>query len=227
MRLLTAFLLGALLPSKAFCQTPPPDSTLHSIDNISDKTIQKLGNNYAKLNTSINQQSQSLLQDFQSQESKLSMRLQAKDSNLAQQIFAKSASFYQEIQARLQSPQSGPIQSIRNYIPGIDSMQTAIKFLSNSSVSSTLSSDKLQKLQALSQQLKQLQGSLAGAGEIQQYITQREAFLQSKLSQFGGLTNQLSGMNTKIAEMNTTTEKKTKPISRDRIATKTKKKRHK
>jgi hypothetical protein len=194
MRLLTACLLAGLLPSGAYCQLSAQDSTLHSFNNISDKTLDKLGNSYAKLNTSVGEQSQKLLQGFQSSEAKLSTRLQAKDSNEARQLFAKSASFYQEIQARLQSPQSDPLQSMKNYVPGIDSMQTAIQFLSKSG----LSADKLQKLQALSQQLKQLQGSLSNAGEIQQYITQRGAFLQSKLSQYGGLTKQLSGMNTKV-----------------------------
>jgi hypothetical protein len=194
MRLLTACLLVGLLPSSVYCQLSAQDSTLHSFNNISDKTLDKLSDSYAKLNTSVGEQSQKLLQGFQSSEAKLSTQLQAKDSNEARQLFAKSASFYQEIQARLQSPQSDPLQSIKNYIPGIDSMQTTIQFLSKSG----LSTDKLQKLQALSQQLKQLQGSLANAGVIQQYITQREAFLQSKLSQYGGLTKQLSGMSTRV-----------------------------
>jgi hypothetical protein len=193
MRLLTAPLV-ILLPLSAYCQLSSQDSTLHSFNNISDKTIDKLSSNYAKLNASVSNQSQKLLQNFQSGEMKLSTQLQARDSNEARQLFAKSASFYQDIQTRLQSPQSDPLRSLKNYVPGIDSMQTAIGFLSKSG----LPVDKLQKLQALGQQLKQLQGSLANASEIQQYITQREAFLQSKLSQYGGLTKQLSGMNTKV-----------------------------
>lgn len=194
MRLLAAclFVPIGIWPFRAHCQTTTPDSTSHPI-NISDKTIQKLSGSYAKLNTSVNAQSQKLLQDFQSREARLATQVKTKDSNAARQLAANSVSFYQGIQKGLQSAQSDPLASLKNYLPGIDSMQMAIQFLSKEG----LPVDKLQKLQALSQQLKLLQRSLQNAGEIQNFITERENVLQAQLTQFG-FTRQLAGMNKEI-----------------------------
>lgn len=196
MRLTACLLLLGLCPTASFCQTPARDTvTLNgagftTAPNINDKTIDKLSASYAGLNASVNNQSARLLRQLQKKETTLQGKLLGIDSSKAQQLFAGSQSAYQQLQAKLQTPITNPVSTITNYIPGIDSMKTAIQFLSKTG----LPADQLQKLQSLSQQLTQLQGSLQNAGEIQNYATQRIAQLQSQLTQ-NGLTKQLSGMN--------------------------------
>src|ERR1700722_3969294 len=169
MRLLTASLIVGFLPFWVYCQTPPKDSTISSLNNVSDKTLERLSHSYAKLNSSVSEGWETLLRDCESREFRISALLQTKDSNAARQLAANSVSFYQGIQKSLQCAQSDPLGSLTNYLPGIDSMQTAIQFLNKAG----LSADKLQKLQALGQQLKSLQGSLQNASNIQSIISER------------------------------------------------------
>jgi hypothetical protein len=133
------------------------------------------------------------LQRIQKKEARLKSKLQDKDSSKAQQLFANSESTYQKLKAKLQCPVTTPANSLKNYIPGIDSMQTALQFLSKTG----LPTGEIQKLQSVSQQLKQLQGSLQNAGEIQDYVRQREQLLKEQLSQYG-LGKNLLGMNKEV-----------------------------
>jgi hypothetical protein len=159
-------------------------------DNISTKTLDRLNNSYASLNACVEKESMSLLQKFQKQESKLKNQLLQTDSNKAQQLFANSESTYQKLIAKLQTPVPSPLNSFRNYIPGIDSMKTAIQFLAKTG----LPIDKISKLENISLQLKQLQGSFQNANDIQDYVTQREAQLNDQLTQYG-FAKQLLNMN--------------------------------
>jgi hypothetical protein len=185
-------LLIGLCPSISFCQAPAIDSNALPGGGINTRTIEKLTGSYAGLNKQINTGSLQLLQRLQKKEASLKKDLQGKDSAAADQIFANSGNTYTQLEEKLKNPVTidpSPIAGIRNYIPGIDSMTTAIGFLSKTG----LPIDKLQKLQALNGQLTQLQGSLQNANEIQTYITQRTAQLQDQLSQFG-MAKELSGI---------------------------------
>ena len=195
MRLLTipVFVSVCLCSPRSFGQNASRDSTSISYNTISDKTIDRLGQTYSGMTASVNKQSQQLLQGLQRRETGVEEGLQQRDSSKARQLLAGTASFYQQWQTKLQTPAgqpSGQLSRMTSYVPGLDSVQTAIRFLSQSG----LPTDKLQKLQALSQQLTQLQGSLQTAGELQGAVSQHLTQLQSQLSQYG-LQNRLSGID--------------------------------
>lgn len=84
------------------------------------------------------------------------------------------------------------------YIPGLDSLQTMLKFLSqpNSNISG-ISSTKLQQLQSVSNQVQELQGRLQQANEIQDFIRERESQLKSSLEN-KGLGKELLGINKQV-----------------------------
>lgn len=184
MRLLTALFLLSLLPATLFSQKAVDSSGISNPD-ISAKTLEKLSNSYAALNASLNKQSLNLLLSVQKKEAILNKSLQTTDSAKARRAFANSGMEYEKLVAKLKSSPD-PALSLKTYVPGIDSMQTAIGFLTKTG----LPADKIQKLQAISQQLKQLQGSFQHSADIQDYITQRE----TQLSQYG-FGDQLSGIN--------------------------------
>jgi hypothetical protein len=180
------------LSSSGLPQTTTPGTTIPGSD-ISPRTLDELSRSYAGLTTSLQKKSATLLGQLQSKEAKLEGLLMQKDSTLARQVFSTSASAYQQLMTRLQTTVSNPVSSLRNYVPGIDSMQTAIRFLSNTGASL----GTLNKLQGISKQLNQLQGSFQWAGEIQDFVTQREAELKNRLGQLG-LGSQLLGINKSV-----------------------------
>ena len=186
-------LLCVILTRLCYSQNPdsqilPAATAATAPTTLNTKSLDRLAKSYSDLNTTVNRQSQNFLLQLQQNEARLKTRLQGKDSVLAQQLFSPAT--YQQLMSKLQSPVSNPVSSLRNYIPGIDSMQTAIGFLT---ANKNLPLPQLQKLQALSQQLKQLQGSFQNAADIRDFVLQREGQL-SDLGRFG-LSSQLLGMN--------------------------------
>jgi len=192
------FILVVILPFSSMAQvnnsdTSIPYSTtkyLESTNSLSDKSLSIIKDKYNTMTLDVNKQATTLLSHLQRNEAKLKKKVQDKDSAKATQVFDNSESEYQKLKNKLLVPTKNPVNSLRHYVPGIDSMQTAIQFFGKVG----LPVDKIQKLQSISEQLKQLQASLQNANDIQDYITQREAQLGAQLDQLG-LGKQLLGMN--------------------------------
>lgn len=189
MRLLLSIFLLGFCPTALYSQSVN-DSSVANYAAISNKTLNRLNSSYELLNASMKKQSLKLLAIFQKRESKLKNQLQSKDSTKSQQFFSNSQPSYTQLSAGFQNIISNPTNLLRNYMPGVDSMKTAIAFLTKTG----LPIDKLKKLQEISLQLKQLQCNFQNANDIQQYVTQRTAQLNSLLSNYG-FSKQLSGLS--------------------------------
>ena len=99
----------------------------------------------------IERQTERVLRRMQRKESELQRQVQALDSNKAKQLFAVSHAKYQQIAAQLQQPGINEINinSYKQYLPGLDSLQTSLRFLSQNGASvAGISTDKLGKIQA-------------------------------------------------------------------------------
>jgi hypothetical protein len=168
---------------------------VQSFNSISEKSLHILDNKYNSLNKLVQQRTEKMLKRMQERESRLQEQMKGKDSVKAKQLFAESQHKYQQLQAKLQSPPTANMaSSLKSYIPGIDSMQTALKFLSQGNDIAGISPEKLQHIAQISQQLTQLQGKLQVAGEAQEFINQREQQLKDQLFQYG-FGKQLLGIN--------------------------------
>lgn len=185
--LLLPMLVAFFVPMGLAAQTP--DTTLKASD-LNTKTLEKLNTSYSRLNTSVNSQSQQLLASLQKQEGSIKGLLSGRDTTGAGKVLTNGTAEYQRLMQKLQTPVANPVPSLTHYVPGIDSMRTAIAFLSKSG----LPVDKLQRLQALDQQLKQLQVNFQNADDIQNYVGARQAQLQSVLSQYN-MQGRLSSMS--------------------------------
>ena len=155
---------------------------------------------YAQLESGIQKQSLKLLKRLLRKEAKLKQAVEGKDSTSAKQLFTGMDAKYQELQSKLQSPIDLKIANpLKEYLPGVDSMQTALSFLTkpNNPLSSLLPADKLTQIQGVGDQLQQLQGRLQQANELKQFISEREQQLKEQLSKFG-LGKQLLGMNKEV-----------------------------
>ena len=175
-----------------------PEATLSPLQRISDNTLKALDGRYSQLNKLIQSRTEKMLTRMEKKELTLQSKLQGRDSLKARALFNETHTQYQQFLAKLQGGMStnNSANPLKQYIPGIDSMQTALRFLSQpggaGAVSLPLSQWK--NVQAASQQLQQLQGTLQQANEVQAFISQREQQLKNQLSG-SGVGKQLLGVN--------------------------------
>jgi hypothetical protein len=166
----------------AYTQTPT--DTLKGIV-IPANDLNRLDKEYAGLSRSIQAQSISVLQHAQQREAQLQRKLAAKDSAAAQTLFAGVSTSYLSLQSKLLAASGSTGASTpKQYLPGVDSIQTALKFLSKYGGAS-FSPTQLQSLQSLGGQLSNLQHQLQQASNISAFLAQRQQQLQTQLQSFG------------------------------------------
>lgn len=196
LRIMLCMYLGCILNFVVEAQTDSLANTQFvSATNISGKTINSLSKQYSKLEDNLNKQSEKLLKDMQKKECKLQSKLQSKDSNKAKELFTTDVKDkYLELQGKL-AYKTGIIKKfpLTQYVPGLDSMQTALSFLSKSEY---LPEAKIKQVQDLRDKLKDLQAQLQKANDIQSFIKEREENLKNQLFN-SGLTKQLKRINQK------------------------------
>lgn len=123
---------------------------------------------------------------MQQQEAKLQKKLQKIDSTKAKELFEQSQAKYEALKNKIQAPVDKATSKLREFIPGLDSVNTAFKFLNQPNLSlSSFSSDKLSAIQNGTAQLSELQGRLQQANEIQSFIRERESQLKTALENTG------------------------------------------
>jgi hypothetical protein len=175
------------------------DSTLNkpsSVNDINSKVLNGLQNQYTSLQSKLDKQSVKLLSKMQKREDKLHTKLNSIDSNKAKQLFTDDIKqHYIDLQSTL-SNKTDKLKKfpLKEYMPGLDSMQTSLSFLMNNP---NLPTDKLAQLQSVTAKLKDLQGQLQKANDIQTFIREREATLKEQLMNTG-LGKQLTGINKQV-----------------------------
>ena len=172
--------------------------SMHASPTI-DKAFQKLGKKYDDLGKSVNAGSMKILSKMENTENLLQKKIALKDSLGASQLFADAKARYKTLKDELQSPVTKIVpRPLQEYIPRLDSLQTTMHFLGQGGIAIPgVSSSQLQQAQALSGHLTQLQGRFQQAGEIQNFIRQREQQLKDQLVK-NGLSKQVLGMNKNI-----------------------------
>lgn len=169
------------------------DSTIYT---ISEKALHLIERKYMGLNDDISKQTYKLLGHMQSKEEKLKQKLSVRDSVKAKLLFTNSAEKYRQLKYRIQLPPgSNIVTHFREYIPQLDSLETAMHFFSTKSL---ISSEKLEQIRQISSQLQKLQKRLQDAKDAQTFIQQREQQLKSQLGQVAGLQRQLLSINKEV-----------------------------
>jgi hypothetical protein len=198
-RLLVCFIVNIFLyPFLLQAQSNSSDmlfGTQVSDITISEKSLNFIQKKYAGLTNAVDKQTIKLLERMQRRENKLRDKLARKDSSKAKELFDGTASKYQQLQAKLQNPVNTSVANpLKQYIPGIDSTSTMMKFLAGNN---SIGGEKLAQINGVSGQVQELQGRLQQANEVQDFIRQREQQLKSQLSQYG-LGKQLLGINKEV-----------------------------
>jgi hypothetical protein len=164
-----------------------------TVPTVSTQTIDGLQKRYNNLESKLDKQSVKVLNKMQRKEDKLLRKLNTIDSNKAQQLFTNDIKKrYTDLQTDL-SKQTDKLNRfpLKEYIPGIDSVQTSLGFLMDNP---NLPADKLQQLQSLTTKLNGVQEQLQKANNIQAFVKEREAALKEQLMNTG-LAKQLTSIN--------------------------------
>lgn len=183
--------LGCIIPAHA--QDPPSGSVEQTFSNISDRALHIMDNKYSLLDKIIQRQSERMLRRMQKKEEGLQKKLQSTDSMKAKALFTGTQTKYQQLLSELKSPIDKNIHNpLKQYIPGLDSVQTALQFLQHNNIN--LPIGKLQSMQALGERIQTVEGSMQKANDLQQYVKEREQLLKDQL-QNSGMGKQLLGLN--------------------------------
>ncbi|TDW97474.1 hypothetical protein [Dinghuibacter silviterrae] len=181
-----------LLSCRAFAQDT---STLKNVDlsQVSGHTLQKLNTQYAAMGNQVSRQSGKLLSACLQKEQSLEKKVSQTDTNKAKQVFTGVQQQYQQLQSKMQSLSASSVTEkfpLKQYIPRLDSLQTTLAFLSQKGAN--IPAGKLQQLQQLSGSVQLLEAKLQMAGQIQNFVQQREQQLTSALPtvNVSGMTQQ-------------------------------------
>jgi hypothetical protein len=178
-------------------QTDSLVNKLSTVENIDSKTIAALQKEYTAIESKVDKQSARLLGTMQHKEDKLHTKLvSSADSVKAKALFADDVKqHYTDLQSSL-SKETDKLNRfpLKEYIPGVDSIQTSLDFLLKNP---NLPPDKLEQLQSLSTSLKNLQGELQKANDIQAFVREREKALKEQLLN-SGFAKQLTGINKEV-----------------------------
>ena len=163
------------------------------VKSVSDKSLRLLQKKYDKLNASLDKQTQKVLIRMQRKEEKLKKQLSRKDSTKAVRLFDNVEDDYKGLQTKLKTPfDSVNVFPLSQYIPGVDSMQTTLRFLQQGSMN--LPQDKLNEVAKASSELQAVQNKLQKANDIEAFVKARERQLKEQLHN-NGLTKELKSIN--------------------------------
>ena len=148
------------------------------------------------MHAKLDENSAKLLCSMQAQENKLKRKIQQIDSSKAQELFTDDVSQrYADLQIKLGATSEKLNQfPLKDYIPGLDSVQTSLAFFIQNS---NLPQNQLEQLRSLSAQVQNLGAALQKANDIQAFVREREAMLREKLMN-SGVGKQLLNMNKQV-----------------------------
>lgn len=182
--LLCLFILVICSEAEAEAQ----DSIVKKGMNLPDQLFRKINAKSEHINARIISQTDKYLARMASEERVLYRKLLLTDSADAVKIFGDAQAQYSALQQKIQNV-SGKTKSLKGkYIPHLDSLQTALRFLQTAGdVNSTVGNTPLIK-EALSN-LSILQAKLDETEEIKQFLKYRSEYLQEQLRGYGFTKN--------------------------------------
>lgn len=161
---------------------------------VSNKTLNSIHKKYSKLSTSIQANSENVLGKMQDAENKLKGKLKISDSSKVKEAFENINEKYNSLVEKIKTPLDKTNSKLTEYIPGFDSIQTALNFLNEPGF---LTNQQTGKLGEVVNQMKALQQQIQVANEIQSFIRERESALKEKLLN-SGVGKQLIGINKEV-----------------------------
>jgi hypothetical protein len=152
----------------------------------SGTTITRIQHRAAMINGNINHQTEKYIRKIEKQEARLKRKLSKIDSTAAKQLFDGAAERYKTFTAKInQASARLSSNTLTEYIPGLDSTFTSLKFLEantglikNVKTTSENINDAINEYETLQQKLK-------NADDLKKYLRERKQHLKAALSKYG------------------------------------------
>lgn len=149
-----------------------------------DKVAREVSDKTEAISGKVVKQTQKYLSKLARQERKLQARLGKKDSLAAMRIFGDVQQQYTALQAGMSGVAQKADKLHHTYMAHLDSMQTALKFLSQKEEYLKDAAQMRSRITSALEKTAQLQDRFAKAEEIQGFINQRRQFLQEQLGKY-------------------------------------------
>jgi hypothetical protein len=178
-----------LLSYASLCQTSAKAPVASSIDStispkISEKYITDMGSRSAEYQAKMQEATTSYLSKLQAQEQVLQQQLNKTNPDAASKIFSGSTAAYDKIQSDLKNNSASVLNSYGRYVPGIDSAVTSLKFLQQGALQNSKLASQSAQIQTAMSKVTALEAQFKKADNVQDFIKQREQYLQQQLSSY-------------------------------------------
>ncbi|MBN9295357.1 MAG: hypothetical protein J0I41_00030 [Filimonas sp.] len=179
-------IVASVYPISSSSQTAPETNV------ITSKTLSSIESKYQSIEQGLDKASNKLLKRMLRLEAHLHKQMVGKDSSY-DAGYANALSKY----ASLQQQTSGSIpvsklNGLKEYIPGLDSIHTAMRYLDQ--LKGKLPAGQLEKITAINTQLSSLESKLQQANNIKAFLKERQQQLKSELEKLN-LGKQLQSFN--------------------------------
>lgn len=155
-------------------------------ENLNSKLVDAVSRKYQAMEKKLASYSERSLKKLQRQEQKIQKKFSTQDSVAARQLSEESKSKYAHLLQEIKSSSEKFSPSLKNYIPGLDSIQTTFMFLDKSNKGLPMTNvEKIKQIKAISDHINQLQLQLQSADVIKQFIKERRQQLRQQLDSYG------------------------------------------
>ena len=174
------------------CPVCSQDTLSKYLSKLPSNSLNKLENRLDGLEQDLQSKSERLLSGIQKQERKLYRKLYGKDSTLANRLFNSSKGQFNQLSQQVSSGEL--LNKSKQYIPYLDTIKTALSFLSTNFESIKIPGNQLANAQnAITNLDQQIQSAIS----IRSFLKERREMLKAELEKFG-LLKELKGYNKKL-----------------------------
>lgn len=182
-------LIVLFLTSNALAQ----DSVFQQTIELPDKYLNSVNKKINGLDGQLTTQTEKYLHSLSKQEENIRKKLAKLDSSKAAELFGDSKKVYDVLLKKITSA-NGKVDNAMSgqYIPYLDSLQGSLRFLKDAKNVISKSKDIQQKLGNSLAQVKQLETKLQEAGQVNQYLQERQEQLKGLLNNYSNLPKDIS-----------------------------------
>jgi hypothetical protein len=162
-----------------------PANLLSRIMNSPDRLLEEVNKKTEKISDRLSTESGKYLLRMAREERRLRRKLARTDSLAAERIFGESETKYETLHQQLNNTSETSLSQQQSYLPHLDSLQTAIKFLDETKGMTDGSAGANAALKETIGKMNQLQNKFSQADKIKEYLAERRQFLQDRLAAFG------------------------------------------
>jgi hypothetical protein len=151
---------------------------------LSDRYVNAVSNRSAEYQIQMEQSTEKYLNKLKARELILQQQLSKVNPGVAEKIFSGSVQTYDRLQNDIKNNSENVLKSCGKYVPGIDSALTSLKFLQqNGNITNKLGNNVTQIKIAMSR-VQALEDQFKKTDNVEDFIKQRENYLQQQLSGF-------------------------------------------